>query len=150
MSGFLLDTNVVSKFAPGRPDVPAELQDWMRSQGALGRLFISSMTVAEISSGLRRLQRKGATAKAAALSAWLDGIISTFEDQILAMDLNVALLVGQMEDEVIAKGFDPGLADIIIAATAKAHGLTVVTENIRHFAPFDTACEQPLGSHPLK
>jgi predicted nucleic acid-binding protein len=150
LSGFLLDTNVIPKFAPGRPNIPTELQDWMRSQGALGHLFLSSMTVSEINSGLRRLQRKGATAKAATLSAWLDGIISTFEDKILAMDLKVSLLVGQMEDDVIAKGFDPGLADIIIAATAKAHGLTVVTENIRHFAPFDIVCEPPLGFPPLK
>jgi toxin FitB len=150
LNGFLLDTNVISKFAPGRPDIAAELQDWMRSQGALNRLFICSMTVAEINSGLGRLHRKGATAKAAALSSWLDGIISTFEDQILAMDLNVSLLVGQMEDDVIAKGFDPGLADIIIAATAKSHDLVVVTENIRHFAHFDIKCEPPPGSRPLK
>jgi predicted nucleic acid-binding protein len=150
LSGFLLDTNVISKFAPGRPDASAELQDWMRSQGALGRLFISSMTVAEIKSVLGRLHRKGATAKAAVLSTWLEGIVLTFHDQILAMDLNVSLLVGQMEDEVIAKGFDPGLADVIIAATAKAHGLTIVTENIRHFTLFDVDCELPIGSHSLK
>ena len=146
MSGYLLDTNVLSKFAPGRPSPAPELQDWMRREGAADRLFISAMTTAEINKGIRSLVRKGATARADALSGWLDGIVTLFGDRILSMDPAVSLLVGQMEDAVVGKGFDPGLADVIIAATAKAHGLTVVTENVHHFEPFGISYQRPPGS----
>lgn len=107
MSGFLLDTNIISKFAPGRPEITAELRDWMHRESSADRLFLSAMTTAEISRGVNRLLRKGATAKAAALSAWLEGILSSFEDQILPMDPKVSLLTGELEDAAVAKGFDP-------------------------------------------
>lgn len=147
MSGYLLDTNVISKFAPDKPAPPVALTGWMREQGAADRLFLSAMTIAEIEKGIRNLERRGASEKSARLHQWLEGIVSSFDDCILPMDITVARIAGAIEDEAAGRGRHPGLGDVIIAATAKAHGLTVVTENIRHFEPLDVVVELPEGSH---
>jgi hypothetical protein len=48
-----------------------------------------------------------------------------------------------MADAATAKGRDPGFADILIAATANAHGLTLVTRNIKPFEHLDVAMQPP-------
>ena len=145
MNGYLLDTNVVSKFAPGRPILSPALSDWMIREGGADTLYLSAMTVAEIAKGVERLKRKGATAKARALEIWMNGIVSTFEDRILPMDLPVSMLVGQIGEAAIGKGHEPDLADVIIAATAKLHDLVLVTENVKHFSAFGIEFQLPVG-----
>ncbi|WP_075292348.1 type II toxin-antitoxin system VapC family toxin [Pararhizobium arenae] len=144
MSGYLLDTSALSRFAPGRPDVSPELRHWVREKGASDLLFVSAMTIAEIEKGIRKLERQGANARTERLRQWLEGILSTFEDRILPMDTVVALQVGTIEDDAAGRGRSPGLADVIIAATARVHGHTVVTDNIRHFEKLGVAFERPL------
>ncbi len=143
VSGYLLDTNVISQFAPDRPELSAQLQQWLRERGAEDGLFVSAMTIAEIERGIRSLQRRGSTEKAQRLRHWLDGILLSFVDRVLPLDTEVALVTGQIEDEAAAQGRHPGLGDIIIAATAKYHRLTVVTENIRHFEPLGVTVRHP-------
>jgi toxin FitB len=146
VSGYILDTNVISKFAPDRPAPAEELKAWMREQGEADLLYLSAMTLAEIEKAIRSLQRRGSTEKASRLRQWLEGIIASFDDRILPMDIAVALAAGGIEDEAAVQGRHPGLGDVIIAATAKSRGLTVVTENIRHFEPLGGAAERPVGS----
>jgi hypothetical protein len=43
---------------------------------------------------------------------------------------------------------NPGFPDLAIAATAVAQGLTVLTANLRHFAPLDVPAHNPLESLP--
>jgi len=150
LSGYLLDTNVISKFAPDKPDPPNELKAWMREQGAADRLFLSAMTIAEIEKGIRNLLRRGSVEKSRRLRQWVEGIISTFDDRILPMDTAVALVAGEIEDAAVGKGRPSGLGDVIVAATARSFKITVVTENIRHFEPLDVAAELPMGSISAK
>ncbi|WP_244876980.1 PIN domain-containing protein [Acidocella facilis] len=42
----------------------------------------------------------------------------------------------------------PGFADIIIAATAQHHGLTILTRNLRHFEPLGAAVHDPFVRLP--
>lgn len=144
MSGYLLDTDVISKFAPDKPAPPIALTAWMREQGAADRLFLSTMTIAEIEKGIGNLDRRGARERSSRLRQWVEGVVSTFDDRILPMDIPVARIAGQIDDDATARGRHPGLGDVIIAATAKAHGLTVVTENIRHFEPLNVVVELPV------
>lgn len=144
MSGYLLDTNVLSRFAPGRADSSPALRDWMREKGAGDLLFVSAMTIAEIEKGICKLERRGSNARTERLRQWLQGILSMFDDRILPMDTAVAVKAGAMEDAAVGRGRNPGLADVIIAATAQANGLTVVTDNIRHFEELGALCEAPL------
>ena len=67
----------------------------------------------------------------------------TFEDRILAFDAGAARIAGEMADDAEARGHPADLADVMIAATAQANGVTVVTDNIRHFEPLDILLQRP-------
>lgn len=146
MSSYLLDTDVISKFAPERPAPPPALITWMHEQGAADALFLSAMTIAEIQKGISRLQLRGSNEKTARLQQWLHGIITSFDDRILPMNTAVAVIAGDIEAEAVGSGRHPGLGDIIIAATANAYDLTIVTENVRHFEALGVNFQRPEGS----
>lgn len=144
MSGYLIDTNVVSIFAPGRPAAPEVLRQWMITNGADG-LYISAITIAEIRRGIRKLIRKGSITKAGLLEDWMQGLILEFSDRIVPVDIETALLAGDLSDDTEGKGLAPGFADILIAACARSRGLTVITLNTRHFEHLGVAVELPPG-----
>ncbi|MCK5931650.1 MAG: type II toxin-antitoxin system VapC family toxin [Fulvimarina manganoxydans] len=147
MNGFLLDTDVISMLAPGRTDLSAEANAWLEKADQEGRLFLSVVSIHEIEKGIERLNRRGATAKAASLSGWVSGLVKGFDDTILSVDLETAQLGGRLEAEAISAGNAPGMADALIAGTAKAHDLIVVTRNARHFRIFSVEVTSPIGVH---
>lgn len=135
MKGYLLDTSIISLFAPDRPQVSSEFAAWIESEGEKGTLFLSAVSVAEIEKGIQNLRRKGASARPEKLNLWLETLIEIFADRILSVDVSVARASGVIEDRVSAKGKHPGLGDVLIAATAGAHQLTILTDNTKHFSP---------------
>jgi len=136
LTGYLLDTNVVSLLSPSRARTAAGFLAWLDETEKTGEFFLSVVTVHEIERGITLLERRGATAKASDLRRWLSGLVSVYEDRILPIDASVSALSGKLEAEAISAGHSPGMADALIAGTAKAHDLTVVTLNLRHFEPF--------------
>ncbi|MBY5318231.1 PIN domain-containing protein [Rhizobium leguminosarum] len=145
MTAYLLDTNIISKFAPGKVPPSDPVRAWFHEQGEADALFLSALSVAEIEKGMRSLHRRGGIERAKRLSAWLDFVTDSFGDRILPMDTVVARIVGVLEDEAESHGRHPGLGDLIIAATARAYDLTVITENLRHFQPLDVAVDFPAA-----
>lgn len=143
MSGFLLDTNVISMLSPAALDVPAPFLDWLERTDAEGGLFLSVVTIQEIEKGIALLDHKGATTKAAGLRSWLSGLIASYSDKILSLDMGAAAVSGRLEADAIANGHAPGMADAIIAGIAKVHDLVIVTCNIRHFLPFGVGVSSP-------
>lgn len=143
MSGFLLDTNVVSMLAPSRTEASADFLDWLDRMDGEGRLFLSVVSIHEIEKGIALLDRKGATAKAAGLKAWLSGLVSTYDDKIISFDAQAAAIGGRLEAGALAAGHDPGMADAVIAGIAAAHELVIVTRNTKHFLPFGVAVLSP-------
>lgn len=143
MPGYLLDTNALSILAP--PTAPrnatnsdgAAFRTWVREHD--DELFLSTITLAEIQAGVSRLERKGATRRAADLSHWLSAILELYRSRTLPLASNAALETGRLLDRAIAAGAAPGFEDAAIAATAAVHGLTVVTANPRHFKHFGVA-----------
>lgn len=141
---YLLDTTIVSLLdRRRRPHVP-ELIDWLERNGSF--LFLSAMSVAEIQAGILKLRRDGKSARADELEALLDAIVGGFADRVLPMDANVARLVAVLADKARPNVVE--LADLIIAATAVSHGLTVLTRNLRHFQSAGVAARDPLGALP--
>ncbi|OQM73352.1 type II toxin-antitoxin system VapC family toxin [Manganibacter manganicus] len=136
MTAYLLDTNVVSLLSPSRAEASTDLFAWLDKAAETAEFFLSVVTVHEIERGIILLERKGASAKARELRYWMDGLFTTYEDRIIPIDPVVSALSGKLEAEVIAAGHSPGMADALIAGTAKAHDLTVVTLNLKHFEPF--------------
>jgi predicted nucleic acid-binding protein len=143
VSGYLLDTNIISMLAPTSAEVPANVGAWLERADAEGRLFLTVVTIHEIEKGIALLERKRAKAKAAKLKAWLAGLIESYADKIIAYDTQAAALAGRLEANAIAEGHHPGMADAAIAGIAQAHGLTIITRNARHFLPFGIAVLSP-------
>jgi hypothetical protein len=142
---YLVDTNVISAGAPSRL-APAGLIAWMDAQSAA--LSLSAVTVAEIEDGIAKLRREGATRKSADLTAWLEAALHLYGDRILPFDTAVARIAGALSDQARGQGQAPGLGDIIIAATAKRHGLTILSRNVRHFAPLGVSVLDPFIALP--
>ncbi|WP_245304079.1 type II toxin-antitoxin system VapC family toxin [Hoeflea olei] len=133
----MLDTNIISRLAPGKPAVEAGFEAWIREKGVAGNLYLSAMTVAEIERGVRKLHRAGGVDRARLITLWLDRLLDDFGDRILPMNAVVARIAGVMEEDATRRGHTPGLADLIIAATARAYDLTLVTDNLKDFEPLD-------------
>lgn len=140
---YLLDTNIVSADAPAERQVGAEaFAAWMREHSE--RLCISTATVAEIEAGIARAVRIGATTKAERLRRWLAAIEHLYAGRILPFGIEEARQAGAILDR--ARSRDPGFEDIAIAATAAAHGFTILTANERHFVPLANSLKQlPSG-----
>ncbi len=143
MSGFLLDTNVISMLSPSRAEASGRFLDWLERVDSEGRVFLSVVAIHEIEKGIALLEHKGATAKAAGLKVWLAGLLATYDDKILPLDASAAALAGQLEAKAISAGHDPGMADATIAGIAKAQDLVVITHNTKHFAPFEVGVVTP-------
>ncbi|KGJ12743.1 hypothetical protein ATH84_103146 [Paracoccus versutus] len=142
---YLLDTNILSASAPTRRDAGAEaLAAWMRAHS--DRLYLSTITIAEIEAGIARAVRIGASAKAPALRRWLAAVEHFHGSRILSFGIEEARHAGTILDR--ARAHDPGFEDIAIAATAAAHGLTVLTANERHFAPLGVPYVNPMKELP--
>lgn len=133
---FLLDTNIVSELRKPRPH--AGLIEWFDAQSA-SALFLSIVTAGEIRQGIEQLRRRDGR-QAGLLDRWLNGLTQFYEDRLLYVDGAVADEWGRMR----ARRAVP-VMDAFIAATAKVHGLTLVTRNVRDFAGLGVALHDPFG-----
>ncbi len=142
---YLVDTNIISAASPARP-VPSALVEWMDAHSAL--LFLSVVTLAEIEDGIAKSRRERAVRKGADLASWFETICHLYGDRILAFDALAARTAGAISDRARGKGRAPGFADIIIAATAQRHGLTILSRNLKHFVPLGVAVIDPFLALP--
>ncbi|MDP4022938.1 type II toxin-antitoxin system VapC family toxin [Methylobacterium sp. NEAU 140] len=143
---YLVDTNVLSAGAPTKAVPAADLIAWMDRNSA--RLRLSVITVAEIEDGIAKSRREGATRKAERLSARLETLLHLYGAQVLPIDLQIARQIGRLADVARGRGHAPGLADLAVAATAQCHGWTVLTRNVRHFAPLGVPAHDPFEALP--
>jgi len=143
---YLGDTNVISAAAPGAAAKRAALIEWMDAHSAA--LFLSAVTIAEIADGIAKTRREGATRKASGLSAWLRALIHLYGERVLPFDTPAAEIAGALNDLARGHGHSPGFADVAIAATARRHGLTILTRNARDFAPMGVTVVDPFEALP--
>jgi len=120
---YLIDTCVASDAR--RRDPVA--RDWLLSVDA-DDAFLSVMTLGEIEKGIALISRRDVAA-GRSLAAWLNGLRVHYDGRILAIDDDVAVIWGRL-----AADRSRPTADALIAATAIAHGLSVVTRNVADFA----------------
>jgi hypothetical protein len=124
VTGYLLDTNVISETRKSRPD--AGVIAFLSAAGAEG-LFLSVLTLGELRKGIA-LKRRTDPLAATKLGMWVEGIATNFADRILPIDSATALCWGELS----AGGNFP-VIDMLIAATALSRDLTLVTRNTRDF-----------------
>lgn len=126
MSGFLVDTNVLSELRKGRR-ANANVQAWFaRTPGSV--LWTSVLVVGEIRKGIEAIRRRDA-ATATALDQWLERVMAAHSGRILPIDTDVAIAWGRLS----SRGAVP-VIDGLLAATAATRGLVLVTRNVRDLA----------------
>ena len=133
---YLLDTNVVS--ALRRPDRHPGPTLWLKDQRA-SDVYLSVVTFGEIERGIA-LQVTRNPDFARDLALWLERTLMWFADRILPVDLATSRRWGRLSASVGNQDID-----LLIAATALEHGLTVVTRNVRHFEPAGVPVLNPFA-----
>ena len=131
---YLLDTNVVSELRKPKPH--GRVLAWFKDVDE-AHLFLSAVTLGEIQSGIE-LTRQQDPVKAQAIEHWLDQLAASYN--ILAMDAAAFRLWAKFMHQQSNTLYE----DAMIAATAKAHKLTVVTRNLADFKRFDVALLNPF------
>jgi predicted nucleic acid-binding protein len=124
---YLLDTNAVSE--PQRSNANAGYMAWLHRQES-DDLAISALTVGELKRGVAVLE---AGRRRSSLTAWIAEGLASFGDRILAVDARVASVWAEVGIRHRRAGRVVGAVDELIAATALAFDLAVVTRNLRDF-----------------
>lgn len=131
---YLLDTSVVSEYLKKKPS--RKVIKWLDAQDEHS-LYISRLTVAELRKGYHKLENRTVSTReikrAAKISAWIKELEERFRDRNLDVDNDVlekwAAICGRSE----AEGNKLPVMDSLLAASALAHDLTVVTLNEADF-----------------
>ena len=134
---FLIDTDVLS--ALRRRERSPAVTEWMSARRTTD-LYLSVVSIGEIERGIVLEQRRN-PAFAHALAAWLDTVLALYGDRILPIGLSTARRWGRLSTAI---GHES--TDLLIAAAALEHGLTVVTRNVRHFEPTGVPVLDPFAS----
>ena len=138
MSGFLLDTNVISELVKPRPE--ANVTAWIEGTDE-SLLYLSVLTLGEIRRGIAILPQ---SRRRATLEAWLDkDLRARFEDRILAIDQEVADRWGLLTAAVRNSGIVLPVIDGLLAATALEHNLTLVTRDTSQIPSMGVAVFNP-------
>jgi len=128
VTGWLLDTNIVSEIR--RPQPEPRVLAFIAVQ-PLRLLYVSTITFAEIRFGIELLDDAGRRAE---LNQWLASIVRPmFEGRVLAVTEEVMLKWRLLVEEGRKSGHTFSQPDLIIAATALHHGLTIVSRNISDY-----------------
>jgi toxin FitB len=132
---YLLDTNVVSELRKPKPH--GAVLAWLRSIDD-SDLHLSAVTLGEIQAGIE-ITREQDEAKAAEMEAWADQVAATWN--VLPMDAATF----RMWAKLMHRRSDMLIDDAMIAATARVHGLQVVTRNVRDFKEFGVSTLNPYA-----
>ena len=123
---YLIDTNIISEIRKGRR-CDVNVARWYEAIEDAS-LYLSVMVIGEIRKGIEKLRPKNAT-QASMIEDWLEEVAKAFGDRILPIDGTVANEWGRLT------AIRPlPVIDGLLAATAKVHGMTLVTRNIADIA----------------
>ena len=127
---YLLDTNVVSELRKTKSDkADRRVRAWTAGVDA-GSMFLSAITVLELELGTLLMECRDSR-QGAVLRYWLEHrVLPAFGGRILVVDIPAAQRAAALQVP------NPrSYRDSLIAATALVHGMTVVTRNVKDFAP---------------
>ncbi len=138
MSGWLLDTNVISELRRPRPE--ERVVAFVAAQ-PLESLFVSAVSLAELRFGIEMVDD---AIRRAELSDWLTHRVRPmFEQRVLSVSEDVMFKWRLLVEEGRKSGHTFSQPDLIIAATGLQHGLTVVTRDTSDFGRTRVALFNP-------
>ncbi len=135
MTGFLLDTNVVSELTRDEPD--SRVIQFLDDEGDL---WLPSVVVFEMEYGLAT-HPEGQ--RLATLRALHSEILAAFGDRLLSLDQSGARWAAELRAQARRAGRAVDVGDALIAGTAKAHDLAIATRNVRDFDGMDIDVVNP-------
>jgi toxin FitB len=128
VTGWLLDTNVLSELRRPRPN--GNVLRFIGDQ-TLDLLYVSVVTFAEIRSGVELLEDPNRRME---INGWLENKLRLmFEDRVLGITEDIMLKWRLLVEEGRKGGHTYAQPDLLIAATALHHGLTVVSRDTADF-----------------
>lgn len=137
---YLLDTCLISELVRKEPN-PAVVA-WLDGQDEQ-KLFLSVLNLGELQKGISKLSD---STRKRELQAWIAlDLVERFDGRILEVDLATALCWGRLQGEAAQAGVKLPVMDSLIAATAAAHGLVVVTRNVRDMERCGATVCNPWG-----
>ncbi|MBL8934550.1 MAG: type II toxin-antitoxin system VapC family toxin [Archangium sp.] len=138
MSGFLLDTCVLSEFTKRRAD--AGLVEWLATKDE-SSMFVCELSLGELEKGLNKLSDSGRRTK---LRAFIDQeIVERFESRIVPVDVRVWRRWGALCGESERAGRPLPVIDSLLTACALVHQLSIVTRNESDFSKSGAAVVNP-------
>lgn len=139
MSGFLLDTNVISELVRAKPD--ARVVAWIRATDE-SLLHLSVLTLGKIRKGVSLLP---SSSRRTRLESWLDTeLTDRFAGRILTVDQSVAERWGRLT--AASRRAPLPVIDGLLAATALHHDLTLVSRDLSPAARANVPCFDPWAS----
>jgi predicted nucleic acid-binding protein len=134
---YLLDTNVLSETRKRQPS--PGVTEWI-SVTPPDRLHVSVLTLGEIEQGIARIRGRGDQRQASVVERWLRDVEAGFADRVLPVTLPIAAAWGRQQYRQSLP-----VIDALIAATARVHGMTVVTRNVKDFGLAGVEVLNPFG-----
>lgn len=125
MSGYLVDTNILSELRKGKR-CDSGVRQWFE-EAVSEELFISVLVLGEIRKGIERIRQRDLP-QARALEKWLLWVATEFQDRLLPVDEKVADQWGRLGLQQTVP-----VLDGLLAATAIVHGLAVVSRDEEGF-----------------
>lgn len=125
---YLIDTNVISEIRKGDKTNLGVRQFFDTAIQNNTRLYVSSITIGELRRGVDLIFHRGDSIQGKLLENWLTSILDDYQDNILTIDAEIALLWGKMRVPEPQHALDK-----LIAATALNYDLVVVTRNVKDF-----------------
>ena len=138
MSGFLLDTNIISELVKPKPE--ANVTEWVENTDE-SLFYLSVLTLGEIRRGIAALPQ---SRRRATLEAWLDkDLRARFEGRMLVIDQEVTDRWGLLTATARNTGVVLPVIDGLLAATALEHNLTLVTRDTGQIPSMGVAVFNP-------
>jgi len=137
---YLLDTCLISELVKKVPN--SAVVSWLDEQDEQS-LFLSVLTIGELQKGISKLLD---SPRKDELQAWIEHDLALrFMGRIIDIEMEVVLIWGRLQGESERKGESLPVMDSLIAATAKAHGLVVVTRNVKDIERCQVRVCNPWG-----
>jgi len=139
---FLIDTNIISELRKGRR-CDAHVAAWFESADD-SDLYLSVLVLGEIRKGIELARLRDRT-QAETLAAWLRDVTIGFGNRILPIDRDVAEEWGRMN------AIRPvPVIDGLLAASAKVHGMILVTRDAEDVAGLGAEVLNPFRASPSR
>jgi predicted nucleic acid-binding protein len=128
----LVDTNVLSELVRPRPD--PRVVDWA---GGLSSVILSAVTIEEVFFGL-------SAKPSPRIERWFEDFLDS-DCRVLEVTTPIARHAGILRGQLARRGRPRTQADMLIAATAALHGLTLATRNERDFKDCGVTVVNPFA-----